>query len=72
MTKANAYISNISRLLKEVKYEISINFIWLNNKKLLLTTNKVAVASNLNIIEKYFKKLDDIDYYSEIMSSRLS
>jgi len=43
----------------------------LDNKELLLTTNKVAVASNLNIIEKYLKKLDNIDY-SEIISSRLS
>lgn len=71
MTKFNAYISNINRLLKKVKSEISINFIQSDDKELLLTTNKVTDTSDLNIIKKYLKELNNIDH-SKIMSPRLS
>jgi len=71
MAKANTYVSNINKLLKRIKFEISIDFIWSNNKRLLITTNNVAVASNLDIIKKYIKNLNDIDS-NNIMSPRLS
>ena len=61
MVKANIHVSNINRLLKGVKSEIFIEFIHSNNKRLLITTNKVAVISNLNIIEKYIKNLNNVD-----------
>jgi len=61
MVKAKIYISNINRLLKEVKSEIFVDFIHSDNKRLLITTNKVAAISNLNIIKKYMKDLNDID-----------
>jgi len=53
-------IVNINRLLKGFKLEVSINFICLDNKGLLLTTNKVAASSDLNIIKKYLKELNDV------------
>jgi len=61
MVKANIHVSNINRLLKGVKSEIFIEFIHSNNKRLLITTNKVAVISNLNIIEKYIKDFNNVD-----------
>ena len=67
--KANIHILNINRLLKRVKFDISINFIWSNNKELIITSNKVAATYNLNIIEKYIKNLNNINY-SNIMSPR--
>ena len=70
MVKTNANVVNINRLLKGVKSEVSVNFIHLDNKGLLLTTNKVAASSNLNIIEKYLKELNNIDS-NKVMSSRL-
>ena len=69
MVKANTYISNINRLLKRVKSNISMDFIWSNNKELIITFNKVAATYNLNIIEKYMKNLNDIDH-SDTISSR--
>jgi len=69
MVKANIHISNINRLLKRVKSDIPINFIWSNNKGLIITSNKVAATYNLNIIEKYVKNLNDINH-SNIMSPR--
>lgn len=62
MVQLNAYIVNINRLLKSVKFEISANYIHFYNK---LTT-----FSNLNIIEKYMKELNDVDL-DNIISPRL-
>jgi len=69
MMKANIYVSNINRLLKRVKFDISMNFIRSANKGLIITSNKVATTYNLNIIEKYVKDLNNIDY-SNIISYR--
>jgi len=70
IANANAHVSNINWLLKGFKSEVSVNFIYSDNKGLLLTTNKVAVSSDLNIIEKYLKDSNNIKY-EEYMSSRL-
>jgi len=53
ISHANKYISNINRLLKSVKSNVSANFIHSNNKE--------VVTCNLNIVEKYIKKLNSID-----------
>ena len=71
MVKANAYVSNLNRFLKRVKSEYFVDFIYTNNKRLLITTNKVVITSNLNIIKKYIKDLNNIGY-NDIESSRLS
>ena len=63
--------TNINRLLKEVKSDISANYICSNNKEIIITTNKIATSSDLNIIEKYVKELNDVDM-NDIMISRLS
>ena len=70
MVKTNTYNSNINRLLKKVKSKIFVNFICSDNKEILITTNKVAATSDLNIIEKYMKNLNKVDS-SDIMSLRL-
>jgi len=70
MIIANTYISNINRLFKGVKSKIFVNFIHFDNKRILITINKVVVASDLNIIEKYMKNLNKVDF-SDIMSSKL-
>jgi len=67
MVKANTHVSNIK---KKVKSDIFVDFIHSNNKRLLITTNKVAATSNLNIIKKYMKDLNDVDS-SDIISLKL-
>jgi len=57
----NTYIANIIRLLKFIKSDVSANFICYDNKDIIITTNKMAVISNMNIIKKYIKKLDNIN-----------
>ena len=70
MAKVNTYVFNINRLLKGVKSEILVDFIQSDNKRLLTTTNKVATTSNIDIVEKYIKDLNNIDS-NDIMSPRL-
>ena len=43
----------VPTMLKEVKLEVSVDFICLDNKDLLLTMNKVIASFDLNVIEKY-------------------
>jgi len=71
MVQLNTHIANINRLLKNIKSNFLVNFIQSNNKGIIVTTNNVAATSDLNVIEKYMKDLDDIDP-SNIMSPRLS
>jgi len=46
--------------LKDAKSEILANFIYSNNKEVIIITNKAAIASNLIIMEKYVKGVDNI------------
>jgi len=71
MTQSNVYITNINRLLKGIKLEISADFIHPDNKGIVVTTNKVAVPSDLNVVEKYMKELNNLDS-SNIISPKLS
>ena len=71
IVQSNAYIVNINRLLKRVKSNISVDYICSNNKGIIIITNKVATSSNLNIMKKYVKELNNVDV-NDIMSPRLS
>jgi len=42
ISQANKHISNINRLLKGVKSNVSADFICSDNKGVIITTNKVA------------------------------
>jgi len=44
--------SNINRLLKDIKSNVSADFICSNNKEIVITTNNAVATSNLNIVEK--------------------
>jgi len=71
MAWSNTYIANINKLLKNIESEILVNFIQSDNKGIIVTTNNITTTSDLNIIEKYVKDLNNVDW-SDIMSSRLS
>ena len=68
--QSNTYIANINRLLKEVKSEISADYIHSDNKIIVIITNKTVIFSNLNIVEKYIKELNYVDS-NNIISPRL-
>ena len=70
LVNSNIYVANINRLLKGIKLEISTDFIHSDNKWVIITTNKVASTSDINIMKKYIKELKDINS-NDIMSPRL-
>jgi len=43
MVQSNVYITNINRLLKYIKLDISAKFIYTDSKEIIVTMNKVAV-----------------------------
>jgi len=56
-------------MLKDIKSKVSTDSIY-SNKGIIITTSKVTVSFNLNIVKKYIKKLNNIDS-NNIMSLRL-
>ena len=70
MAMSSKYIANINRALKYIKSDIMADFLWKNNKVLVITTNKVAAMLDLNTIKNYIKNIDIVNL-NDIMSPRL-
>ena len=67
---SNKYVRNINRALKDIKSNIMADFIQVDNRGLIITTNKVTFTSNLNIVEKYIKNIDVVNL-NNVMLPRL-
>jgi len=61
MSLSNKHVFNINRTLKDIKSDVVADFIHTNNKRLTITTNKVASALDLTTIKKYIKNINNID-----------
>ena len=61
MKNLSAHITNLNKLLRNAKIEVAVDFIKSDPIRLVIVTNKVAVQSNLQIIDQYVKKSDDIN-----------
>ena len=70
MTKLNKHIININRSLKGIKFNISVDYIWLDNRDIVITTNRVAAKLDIKAVEKYMKNLNNIDS-TEVINPRL-
>ncbi len=57
----SAHVSNLNRLLGNAKTEVMVDFIRSNPIRLVIVTNKVVVQSDLQIIDQYVKKSDNIN-----------
>jgi len=60
MKESSSYVTNINRVLKNIKSEVMANFIHIENSGLVIMTNKVASALDLQTIEKYVKNMYNI------------
>jgi len=69
-SSVTVYITNINRLLKGIKSKIPTNFIHSDNKKVVVITNKIVTFSDLNIVEKYMKELNNVNS-NDIISPKL-
>jgi len=61
INSANQPITNINKSLKEIKSDITVDFIYIINNRVIITTDKPANTSNLKIIEKYIKNVNNIN-----------
>jgi len=50
-----SHITNINHALKSIKSSVCTDFIYADNKSVLISTNNVALNSDLQEIEKYIK-----------------
>ena len=67
---SGAHISNINRNLKNIKLDIMANFICIENKRVVIATNKIVSTLNLQTIKKYIKSSQFIEV-NHVESSRL-
>jgi len=58
---ANEHIFNINRLLKSMKLNVTADFIWSDGIGVIITTNQVASASDMNIMENYIKESTNVN-----------
>lgn len=71
MKDLSAHITNINRALKNIKSDIMADFIYIKNRGVVITTNKVIEALNLQTIERDIKNMNDIKV-NQVEASRLS
>ena len=58
---SSIYMTNLNRNLRNAKSEVLVDFIWSDPLRITVVTNKVLLNSDLLIIEKYVKNLENID-----------
>ena len=58
---SGVHIANINRTLKNIKSDIITDFIQVENKGVVITTNKVASPLDLQTIKKYIKNTQYIE-----------
>jgi len=58
---SSSHVTNINRVLKNIKLEVMADFICIENKSVIITTNKVASLPDLQNIEKYVKNTYNIE-----------
>jgi len=61
INSASSNITNINKCLKNTKSDIIAHFIHLTNDEVIITTNKPANMSDLLIIKKYMKNINNIN-----------
>ena len=70
MNDSSTHVTNINRVLKNIKSEVMADFIHMEKSGLVITTNKIASNLDLQTIKKYVKNLYSVDAYN-VKSLRL-
>ena len=65
-----SYITNLNRTFKNIKSEIMADFIQSDQHRIIITTNKITLLSNLYTIENYIENTNNINF-NNIMISHL-
>ena len=70
MKNSLIHVTNLNRNLRNAMSKVLVNFIRSDLLGMIVVTNKVSLNSNLLIIEKYVKNLENINS-TQVKSSRL-
>ena len=71
MKKSGAHIANLNRALKNIKSDITVDFICSDTSGIIIAINKVANSSDLQTIKHYVKDTNHINS-NKVNSPRLS
>ena len=69
--KSSIYVANINRALKNIKLDVMADFIWVENKGIIIFTNKITNPLDLQTTKNYVKSTCFIET-DQIESLRLS
>ena len=70
MKNSSIHVANLNRNLRNAKSKVLVDFIRSDPLGVTVVTNKVSLPSDLLIIEKYVKNLENIDF-SQVDSPHL-
>ena len=60
MRESSAYVTNMNRVLKNIKTDVIVDFVQSDSNGIIIITNKVVLNSELQTIENYVKNTDHI------------
>jgi len=61
MKSSSSYITNLNRALKNIKSEVMVDFICMDQAGITIVTNKVTSSLDLQTIKKYIKNANHIN-----------
>ena len=61
LTDLSAHISNINKVLKNIKSDIKADFVWAKQVGIVIVTNKVASLLDFQTMESYIKNVNQIE-----------
>ena len=61
VAELSTHISNINRVLKNLKSDIKADFLWVEQAGIVIVTNKIASPLDLQTIENYIKNANQIE-----------
>ena len=70
MKKSSTHVTNMNRVLKNIKMDVMVDFVWQDLNGIIIVTNKVALILKLQTIENYVKNADCINT-KEVKTPRL-
>ena len=65
------HVININWILKNIKSSVMVDYIYVDGKDIVITTNNIASSSDLQAIEKYVKSVSYVDT-NQVQSLQLS
>ena len=61
MLVSSEHIMNLNQSLRSTKTDLMVNFIHIDHRDLIVTSNRVALQLKISIISKYVKNYNNID-----------